>query len=68
MASSLQNILNAGASVNFYMYHGGTNFGFMAGANWNNDSTYKPDVTSYGKAYGLVFFFFFSFYTMELRC
>ena len=30
------------------MLHGGTNFGFMAGANWFKDSHYKPDVTSYG--------------------
>lgn len=40
-------ILNAGASFNMYMFHGGTNFGFMSGANWFKGSTYKPDVTSY---------------------
>ncbi|XP_076457381.1 beta-galactosidase-1-like protein 2 isoform X2 [Babylonia areolata] len=38
-------ILEAGASINFYMFHGGTNFGFMAGA--NEFQHYKPDVTSY---------------------
>lgn len=38
-------ILETGASMNFYMFHGGTNFGFMAGA--NNFYHYKPDVTSY---------------------
>lgn len=47
LAEDLQNILESGASVNFYMFHGGTNFGFTAGANWFNDSNYKPDVTSY---------------------
>lgn len=26
-------MLDAGASVNFYMFFGGTNFGFTAGAN-----------------------------------
>ncbi|XP_052806143.1 beta-galactosidase-1-like protein 2 isoform X2 [Mya arenaria] len=41
----LMEILKTGASVNFYMFHGGTNFGFMNGA--NQESTYKPDVTSY---------------------
>lgn len=30
---TLDDILAAGASVNFYMFHGGTNFGFMNGAN-----------------------------------
>ena len=29
----LTNIFNYKASVNFYMFHGGTNFGFMNGAN-----------------------------------
>jgi beta-galactosidase len=29
----LANIFNYRGSVNFYMFHGGTNFGFMAGAN-----------------------------------
>jgi len=48
-AYDLDQTLTAGASVNFYMFHGGTNFGFMAGANWFNTSTYKPDTTSYGK-------------------
>ncbi|XP_052252882.1 beta-galactosidase-1-like protein 2 isoform X2 [Dreissena polymorpha] len=46
-ASDLESLLQMGASVNFYMFHGGTNFGFMAGANWFNTSTYKSDVTSY---------------------
>ena len=37
--------LDRGASFNFYMFHGGTNFGFTAGANF--DSRYRPTVTSY---------------------
>jgi beta-galactosidase len=32
-------------SFNFYMFHGGTNFGFSAGANFSD--RYEPDVTSY---------------------
>ena len=33
-------------SVNFYMLHGGTNFGFSAGAN-SGGQGYQPDLTSY---------------------
>ena len=33
-------------SVNFYMLHGGTNFGFTAGAN-SGGNGYQPDLTSY---------------------
>ncbi|KAH3705218.1 hypothetical protein DPMN_080285, partial [Dreissena polymorpha] len=44
-ARYLREILKSGASLNFYMFHGGTNFGFMNGA--NKDSFYSPDVTSY---------------------
>jgi len=32
-------------SFNLYMFHGGTSFGFMNGANWAG--RYQPDVTSY---------------------
>lgn len=42
---TLRYIFQHDASVNFYMFHGGTNFGFTAGA--LNLSRYKPDVTSY---------------------
>lgn len=38
-------MLKAGASVNFYMFHGGTNFGFYNGA--NHSDMYQPTVTSY---------------------
>lgn len=39
--------MDAGSSINLYMFHGGTNFGFMNGAMHFHD--YKSDVTSYGK-------------------
>jgi beta-galactosidase len=38
-------LLDHGKSFNFYMFHGGTNFGFSAGANFGD--SYQPDVTSY---------------------
>ena len=48
----LRNILAEGASVNLYMFHGGTNFGFMNGANWGDGEeigqTYRSTVSSYG--------------------
>lgn len=40
-------MLNANASVNFYMFHGGTNFGFTAGANIGGIGGFTPDLTSY---------------------
>ena len=39
-------ILSQGYSINLYMFHGGTSFGFTSGANWDRQ-TYEPDVTSY---------------------
>lgn len=42
----LEEILAGGASVNFYMFHGGTNFGFMNGA-LALDDDYVPFTTSY---------------------
>ena len=44
-AKALEEILECGASVNFYMFHGGTNFGFMNGANYGEE--YQPTITSY---------------------
>uniref|UniRef100_A0A8D1VUS0 Beta-galactosidase n=1 Tax=Sus scrofa TaxID=9823 RepID=A0A8D1VUS0_PIG len=38
-------IIDAGASINLYMFHGGTNFGFINGAMHFQD--YMSDVTSY---------------------
>jgi beta-galactosidase len=34
-------------SFNYYMVHGGTNFGFTTGANYNKDHDIQPDMTSY---------------------
>ncbi|MFF3028707.1 beta-galactosidase family protein [Microbacterium sp. NPDC057944] len=44
-ASDLDALLSAGASVNIYMFHGGTNFGLTNGA--NDKGRYLPLVTSY---------------------
>ncbi|ROS51417.1 beta-galactosidase family protein [Frigoribacterium sp. PhB24] len=44
-ARELDELLAAGASVNVYMFHGGTNFGFTNGA--NHKGTYHSHVTSY---------------------
>ncbi|MEE1743802.1 glycoside hydrolase family 35 protein [Streptomyces sp. JV184] len=44
-AADLDRLLAAGASVNIYMFHGGTNFGFTNGA--NDKGTYRATVTSY---------------------
>jgi beta-galactosidase len=44
-ARVLEEILAAGASVNLYMGHGGTNFGLWSGAKW--DGGLQPTVTSY---------------------
>jgi beta-galactosidase len=38
-------MLDQGGSFSLYMFHGGTTFGFMNGANM--DGTYKPQTTSY---------------------
>lgn len=45
-AQELDWMLSQGYSVNLYMFHGGTSFGFMSGANWDHEK-YEPDVTSY---------------------
>jgi beta-galactosidase len=45
-AETVEQILSRGASVNLYMAHGGTNFGFTNGANGGGGS-YQPTVTSY---------------------
>lgn len=44
-AAELEALLASGASVNFYMFHGGTNFGLTNGA--NDTGRYLPVVTSY---------------------
>ncbi|WP_432890104.1 glycoside hydrolase family 35 protein [Kribbella sp. CA-245084] len=44
-AAELDALLAAGASVNIYMLHGGTNFGLTSGA--NDKGVYRPTITSY---------------------
>jgi len=44
-AADLDALLAVGASVNLYMFHGGTNFGLTSGA--NDKGVYQPLVTSY---------------------
>lgn len=45
VAKVFEEMLQLNASVNFYMFHGGTNFGFYNGANFSDQ--YEPTVTSY---------------------
>ncbi|MGH9342441.1 MAG: glycoside hydrolase family 35 protein, partial [Terriglobia bacterium] len=45
-AAELKWMLEQGYSVNMYMFHGGTTFGWMNGAGVNG-TPYEPDVTSY---------------------
>lgn len=40
-------LLDNKKSFNLYVIHGGTNFGFTAGANAFNPTQYQPDITSY---------------------
>ncbi|XP_034100058.2 beta-galactosidase [Drosophila albomicans] len=49
VADALKTILSYNASVNLYMFFGGTNFGFTAGANYDLDGGigYAADITSY---------------------
>lgn len=47
---TLKDMLLLNASINFYMFHGGTNFGFTSGANYvvnSKTSYYWPQLTSY---------------------
>jgi len=45
IAKDTQDMLDSGASFNFYMFHGGTNFNFWNGANYYDQ--YQPTITSY---------------------
>ncbi len=45
VAAVFKEIMEKNVSVNFYMFHGGTNFGFMNGA--NHYDIYYPTITSY---------------------
>jgi beta-galactosidase len=46
-AANLKWMLEQGYSVSIYMFHGGTSFGWMNGANSDGKGSYEPDVTSY---------------------
>jgi beta-galactosidase len=46
-ARELDSMLTRGHSVNFYMFHGGTTFGFLNGANYDQRNGYRPQTTSY---------------------
>ncbi len=45
--ANLEWMLGQGYSVSIYMFHGGTSFGWMNGANSDGKGSYEPDVTSY---------------------
>jgi len=45
-AAELEWMLSQGFSISMYMFHGGTSFGWMNGAN-SNGNNYEPDTTSY---------------------
>jgi len=46
-ADNLDVLLKSNANINFYMFHGGTNFGFTSGALKIARGYYTADVTSY---------------------
>lgn len=46
-AAKLDTILAAGVSINLYMFHGGTDRGFMNGANMSKNDPYSPQTSSY---------------------
>ena len=47
VVNQLTKYMETGTHFNIYMAHGGTNFGFTSGANYNNDHHIQPDITSY---------------------
>jgi hypothetical protein len=48
LTGTLRKLMADGRSFNMYVVHGGTNFGFTAGANAHNDySGFEPVITSY---------------------
>ncbi|KAH8288837.1 hypothetical protein KR054_010336 [Drosophila jambulina] len=47
ISQTFKDMLDNGASVNFYMFYGGTNFGLTAGANEIGPGNYMADITSY---------------------
>ncbi len=49
VSKTISEMMAAGQSFNIYVIHGGTNFGFWAGAN-SEKGEYQPDITSYDYA------------------
>jgi len=47
IAQQTETFLKNDVSFNFYMVHGGTNFGFTSGANYDRKRDIQPDMTSY---------------------
>ena len=47
IARKTEEYLQNDVSFNFYMVHGGTNFGFTSGANYDDQHDIQPDITSY---------------------
>lgn len=47
LKKEIEFLLQHKKSFNFYVIHGGTNFGFTAGANAFSPTAYQPDITSY---------------------
>ncbi|GHS94727.1 beta-galactosidase [Bacteroidia bacterium] len=47
IARRTEKYLQNDVSFNFYMVHGGTNFGFTSGANYDKNHDIQPDLTSY---------------------
>jgi beta-galactosidase len=47
VVKQMNKYLESGVSFNFYMVHGGTNFGFTSGANYDKNHDIQPDLTSY---------------------
>jgi beta-galactosidase len=47
VVNQMKKYLDNGVSFNFYMVHGGTNFGFTSGANYDKNHDIQPDITSY---------------------
>jgi len=47
VVAQTEKYLKAGVSFNYYMIHGGTNFAFTSGANYDEKHDILPDITSY---------------------
>ena len=47
IASFVKRYFDEGIHFNYFMIHGGTNFGFTSGANYTGKKHIQPDITSY---------------------